>query len=226
MRALESALTQTRRRRRHEAHRIGLSGRHDGDPGLRAGRRPYSMVDTVYQPTRQFCDHLLKRFGVEMNITTRCRVPASRNCSAPTPASSTSKARLSNVRNAGHSGHRGRRARKEHLGSRRQHVGEPPLLPTAGSRAPMSLSKPVPSISSACGRTVGFHHIQRTRQAPRRTGRRKSRRLPGSEETYLGLRGLRTLDVRLARHQETGMRLAQWLKAVPKWPACCIRRCR
>ena len=39
---------------------------------------------------------------------------------------------------------------------------------------------------------------------------------PGSEETYLGLRGLRTLDVRLQRHQETGLRLAQWLKARPE----------
>ena len=39
---------------------------------------------------------------------------------------------------------------------------------------------------------------------------------PGSEETYLGLRGLRTLDVRLARHQETGIRLAQWLQARPE----------
>ena len=38
----------------------------------------------------------------------------------------------------------------------------------------------------------------------------------GTEELYLGLRGLRTLSVRLARHQETGIKLAQWLQARPE----------
>jgi cystathionine beta-lyase len=34
---------------------------------------------------------------------------------------------------------------------------------------------------------------------------------PGSEDTYLGLRGLRTLDVRLERHQKSALAVAQWL---------------
>lgn len=38
----------------------------------------------------------------------------------------------------------------------------------------------------------------------------------GSEEVYLALRGLRTLSVRLARHQETGLRLARWLQERPE----------
>ena len=38
----------------------------------------------------------------------------------------------------------------------------------------------------------------------------------GSEEVFLGLRGLRTLGVRLARHQETALTLAQWLAARPE----------
>ncbi|MEE8246888.1 MAG: cystathionine beta-lyase [Alphaproteobacteria bacterium] len=38
----------------------------------------------------------------------------------------------------------------------------------------------------------------------------------GSEECYLGQRGLRTLAVRLARHQESGLALARWLKARPE----------
>lgn len=36
---------------------------------------------------------------------------------------------------------------------------------------------------------------------------------PGSEETYLGLRGLRTLDVRLSRHAGAGLDMARWLAA-------------
>jgi cystathionine beta-lyase len=39
---------------------------------------------------------------------------------------------------------------------------------------------------------------------------------PGPEDVYLGLRGLRTLSVRLARHQQSGLELARWLKARPE----------
>ena len=36
------------------------------------------------------------------------------------------------------------------------------------------------------------------------------------DDCFLGLRGLRTLAVRLQRHQETGLTLARWLKARPE----------
>ncbi len=39
---------------------------------------------------------------------------------------------------------------------------------------------------------------------------------PGSEECALGLRGLRTLAVRLQRHQESALVVAQWLRAQPE----------
>ncbi len=35
---------------------------------------------------------------------------------------------------------------------------------------------------------------------------------PGPDDLYLGLRGLRTLEVRLQRHAKTGLRLARWLE--------------
>ncbi|HWM60654.1 MAG TPA: cystathionine beta-lyase [Rhizomicrobium sp.] len=38
----------------------------------------------------------------------------------------------------------------------------------------------------------------------------------GGDDCFLGLRGLRTLAVRLARHQETGLTLARWLQARPE----------
>ena len=38
----------------------------------------------------------------------------------------------------------------------------------------------------------------------------------GPDDIYLALRGLRTLAVRLARHQETGLTLARWLAARPE----------
>lgn len=39
---------------------------------------------------------------------------------------------------------------------------------------------------------------------------------PGPEDVYLGLRGLRTLSVRLARHQASGLALGDWLKGRPE----------
>jgi cystathionine beta-lyase len=39
---------------------------------------------------------------------------------------------------------------------------------------------------------------------------------PGSEETYLGLRGLRTLAVRLERHQRSALEVARWLATRPE----------
>jgi cystathionine beta-lyase len=38
----------------------------------------------------------------------------------------------------------------------------------------------------------------------------------GPDECYLALRGLKTLDVRLERHQETGLALARWCAARPE----------
>ncbi len=38
----------------------------------------------------------------------------------------------------------------------------------------------------------------------------------GPDDLYLGLRGLRTLDVRLQRHMETGLALARWLGRQPE----------
>lgn len=36
---------------------------------------------------------------------------------------------------------------------------------------------------------------------------------PGSEEVFLGLRGIRTLAVRLRQHQQSGLKIAQWLES-------------
>lgn len=36
------------------------------------------------------------------------------------------------------------------------------------------------------------------------------------DDSYLGLRGMRTLSARLARHQKTGLKLAEWFKTLPE----------
>ena len=49
---------------------------------------------------------------------------------------------------------------------------------------------------------------------------------PGSEETFLGLRGLRTLDVRLERHQDPASRSRAGCRDDPRSHACCTRPAR
>ncbi len=44
---------------------------------------------------------------------------------------------------------------------------------------------------------------------------------PGTEEVFLGQRGLRTLAVRLKRHEETGLHLARWLAERPEVAEVC-----
>ena len=39
---------------------------------------------------------------------------------------------------------------------------------------------------------------------------------PGSEETFLALRGLRTLSVRLKQHWQSGLEMAHWFKERPE----------
>jgi cystathionine beta-lyase len=39
---------------------------------------------------------------------------------------------------------------------------------------------------------------------------------PGPDDCYLALRGMRTLAVRLERHQRNGLELARWLRARPE----------
>ena len=47
----------------------------------------------------------------------------------------------------------------------------------------------------------------------------------GPDDIYLGLRGLRTMGVRLAHHHQAGLKVARWLEQRPGGRcACCIRR--
>jgi len=59
--------------------------------------------------------------------------------------------------------------------------------------------------------TTTSEHWQRVRQAASDLGANS-----GPDDAYLALRGLRTIKVRMQRHQETGLRLARWLRDRPE----------
>ena len=175
------------------------------------------MVDSAYGPTRAFCDSVLKRFGV----TTRYYDP---------------------LVGEGIDALIGERTRAVFMESPGTHTFEvqdvPAICRAAHARGLVTLldntwATPLyfPAIAAgvdlsilACTKYVGGHadlmlgavtatepHVRRLDQTSRVLGQ-----TAGPDEAWLALRGLRTLHVRLERHQANGLAVARWLSEQPQ----------
>ncbi len=175
------------------------------------------VADTVYEPTRQFCDYLLKRLGVETQyydpligagIAEHVR-PNTRLVYVESPGSQTFEMQdIPAIADAAHA---------KNIWVLADNTWASPLY-----CQPLALGADV-VIEAGTKYLVGhadalLGYITSNARAAKHIERSAGTLgvCPGSEETFLGLRGLRTLDVRLARHQETGLRLAEWLRARPE----------
>jgi cystathionine beta-lyase len=175
------------------------------------------MVDTAYGPTRSLCDNVLKRFG----ITTRYYDP---------------------MVGAGIAELIGERTRAIFLESPGTHTFEvqdvPAICAAAKARGLVTLidntwATPLyfPAIAAgidlsilACTKYIGGHadlmlgsvtvtkaiapKLEQTRRVLGQTG--------GPDDVWLALRGLRTLAIRLKRHEENGLAVARWLEDQPQ----------
>ena len=175
------------------------------------------MVDTAYGPTRSLCDNVLKRFG----ITTRYYDP---------------------MVGAGIAELIGERTRAIFLESPGTHTFEvqdvPAICAAAKARGLVTLidntwATPFffPAIAAgvdmsilACTKYIGGHadlmlgsvtvtkaiapKLEQTRRVLGQTG--------GPDDVWLALRGLRTLAIRLKRHEENGLAVARWLEDQPQ----------
>lgn len=175
------------------------------------------MVDSAYGPTRSLCDTVLKRLGV----TTRYYDP------------------LAGAGIAELIGARTKAVFMESPGTHSFEVQDVPAISAAAKAkgavtlldntwaTPLyftAIEKGVDLSILACTKYVGGHadlmlgavtaaagvaeRLEKTRRVLGQTG--------GPDEAWLALRGLRTLDVRLGRHQENGLRVAQWLAEQPR----------
>lgn len=175
------------------------------------------MVDTVYQPTRSFCDTALKRLGVETvyydpllgaGIKDLIK-PNTRLIFTESPGSQTFEMQdIPAIANA---------ARAAGIWTVMDNTWASPLYfkPFAHGVdvSIQALTKYVVGHADAMlgavtanSRAAPF--IDRAKEALGTS--------PGSEETYLALRGLRTLDVRLARHHQSALEVAHWLATRPE----------
>ena len=171
------------------------------------------MVDSVYQPTRNFCDHSLSALGVKT-------IYYDPTIGADIASLVTSKTKVIFT---------------ESPGSQTFEIQDIPAIATVAKAhdiwllmdntwATPMLFKPLAHgvdvvIESVTKYIVGHAdaligsittnqratpHVQKTRKL--------YGACPGSEETYLAARGLRTLAVRLTQHQSSSIELAKWLE--------------
>ena len=175
------------------------------------------MVDSAYGPTRGLCNGLLKRFGV----TTRYYDP------------------LVGGDIAGLIGDRTKAVFLESPGSLTFEVQDAPAIcAVAKERGLVTLidntwATPLffPAIAAgadisiiACTKYIGGHadvmlgSVTYTEAFAARIeqGSRALGQAAGPDDAWLALRGLRTLDVRLRRHEENALKVAHWLKAQPQ----------
>jgi len=175
------------------------------------------MVDSVYGPTRALCEGLLKRFGV----TTTYYDP---------------------MIGAGIADLIGERTRAVFMESPGTHTFEvqdvPAICAAAKARGLVTLidntwatplffraiAAGVDLSIVACTKYIGGHadlmlgSVTASEAAAERLIRahRLIGQAAGPDDCWLALRGLRTLDVRLKRHQENGLAVARWLERQPQ----------
>jgi cysteine-S-conjugate beta-lyase len=175
------------------------------------------MVDSAYGPTRALCDTVLKRFGVKTLY-------------------------YDPLIGAGIAALIGERTRAIFMESPGTHTFEvqdvPAICAAAREKGVVTLidntwATPLffPAIAAgadfsilACTKYIGGHAdlmlgsvTAAEAVAPRlEQARRVLGQTAGPDDAWLALRGLRTLDVRLRRHEESGLKVARWLEARPE----------
>lgn len=186
------------------------------------------MVDSAYEPTRAFVGGLLKRYGVETSfydplvgagIAELIR-PETKLIFLESPGSLTFEVQDIPAITAV--------AREKGVLTMLDNTWATPLLFPALARgvdvAMMSLTKYVGGHSDAMmGSLTATKAVwPKLRSAAYQLGQAVS-----PDDCAAVLRGLRTLDVRLARHQANALAVAEWLAgSTPRSGACCIRRWR
>lgn len=175
------------------------------------------MADTVYQPTRAFCDDTLAKFGVSTTyydpligeaIGQLVR-PNTRLIYAESPGSQTFEVQdIPSI---------ARVAAQRNLWLLMDNTWASPLY-----FKPFEHGVDV-SIQAATKYIVGHADavlgaVTSNARAAKFIAHAKDQLgiCPGSEETYLGLRGLRTLPTRLAQHHRSALQVASWLEARPE----------
>jgi len=173
------------------------------------------MVDSCYEPTRTLCDRTLKRFGIQTSyyapdddITAHLK-PNTRAVFCESPGSLTFEVQdVPAIAKAAHA--HGASVLIDNTWA------TPLFFRPLEHGVDLSIQAATKYIGGHADVMLGYvaaneKHAGRLHQVHGDLGLYAS-----GDDCFLGLRGLRTLAVRLARHQETGLTLARWLQARPE----------
>ena len=178
------------------------------------------MVDSCYEPTRTFCDRTLKRFGVQTSyyapdddIATHLK-PNTKAVFCESPGSLTFEVQdIPAIAKAAHAHDNGSGGASVLMDNT---WATPLFFQPLSHGVDLSIQAATKYIGGHADVMLGYvaanqSHAGRLHQTHGDLGLYAS-----GDDCFLGLRGLRTLAVRLARHQETGLALARWLQARPE----------
>jgi cystathionine beta-lyase len=174
------------------------------------------MVDSCYHPTRILCDRTLKRFGIETTYydpligagIEKFMKPNTRAVFCESPGSLTFEVQdvpaIAGV------------ARKHGASVLLDNTWATPVFFNAFEHGvDLSIQAATKYVGGHADVMIGYvtaneSHRERLEHAHADLGLYAS-----GDDCYLALRGLRTMPVRLARHQESGLKLARWLAKHP-----------
>ncbi len=175
------------------------------------------MTDSVYQPTRHFCDTALKRLGVETTyydplvaggIAALLR-PNTRLVWTESPGSQTFEVQDISAIAAAIRGHGVVLAIDNTWAS-------PLLFKPFAHGADVSVQSLTKYVVGHSDALLGAITATGAAVRPLLAVKEALGVCPGSEETWLALRGLRTLDVRLRHHHRSSLAIASWLADRPE----------
>jgi cystathionine beta-lyase len=178
------------------------------------------MVDCCYEPTRDFCDKILTRFGVETSyypptadIAPHLK-PNTKAVFCESPGSLTFEVQdIPAIAKAAHAHDNGRGGASVLMDNT---WATPLLFPALAHGVDLSIQAVTKYIGGHADLMMGAITANPSHAARLVQFHGSSGLFSGGDDIFLALRGLRTLAVRLKRHQETATALALWLKARPE----------
>jgi cysteine-S-conjugate beta-lyase len=217
VRALEQAICELDRGHRTVLTPSGLSAIATALLAFVSAGDEILVSDSVYRPTRRFCDHLLKRLGVKTTYydpliegaIKKLFTKKTRVVFAESPGSQTFEVQdVPAIAKAAHEA--GAVMILDNTWA------TPLFFKPFAHGADVAIQAATKFIIGHADAMLGV--ITANEQAAPAVARTHDELglCPGPEDVYLGLRGLRSLGVRLERHQKSGLELARWLAERPE----------
>jgi cystathionine beta-lyase len=178
------------------------------------------VADNAYGPTRTFCDRTLKRFGVETGYyapgddIAPLLKPNTRAVFCESPGSLTFEMQdipaLARTAHAHNNGHGGASVLMDNTWA------TPLFFQPLRHGVDLSIQAATKYVGGHADVMLGYIAANESHKTRLVETHGNMGLYASGDDCWLALRGLRTLPVRLARHQQTGLTLARWLERRPE----------